>query len=85
MAGVPYRNAVGCLVYLMVGTHTPRSRCGSRMLSQFSADPCPKHWQARKRVFRYLQGTKLNGNKFQAASASGLQGYSDVDWAEDIA
>ena len=84
MARVPYRNAIGCLMCLMVGTR-PDLAAVVGVLSQFAADPCPKHWQALKRVSRYLQGTKLHGIKFQVASDSGLQGYSDADWAGDIA
>ena len=84
MAGVPYRIAVGCLMYLIVGTH-PDLAAAVGVLSEFVADPCPKHWQALKRVFGYLQGTKLHGIKFQAASDSSFQGYSDADWAGDIA
>ncbi|CAI5746908.1 unnamed protein product [Peronospora destructor] len=54
------------------------------VLSQFASDPCPTHWQALKRVFRYIQGTTTHGIKFQAAKEEGLQGYSDADWAGDV-
>mgnify|MGYP001763361097 CR=1 FL=1 len=66
MAGVPYRNAVGCLMYLMVGTR-PDLAAAVGVLSQFAADPCPTHWQALKRVFRYIQGTRTHGIEFQTA------------------
>ncbi|TJX12677.1 hypothetical protein E9840_12290, partial [Tissierella creatinini] len=84
MANVPYRNAVGCLMYLMVGTR-PDLAAAVGVLSQFAADPCPTHWQALKRVFRYIRGTKTHGLVFQASSEDGLQGYSDADWAGDLA
>ena len=83
MVNVPYRNAVGCLMYLMVGTR-PDLAAAVGVLSQFAADPCPTHWQALKRVFRYIQGTKTHGIEFQASCTSGLQGYSDADWAGDV-
>ncbi|GMF61359.1 unnamed protein product [Phytophthora fragariaefolia] len=83
MAMVPYRNAVGCLMYLMVGTW-PDLAAAVGVLSQLAADPCPTHLQALKRVFRYIQGTKTHGIEFQAGSEDGLQGYSDADWAGDI-
>ena len=70
MAKVPYRNAVGCLMYLMVGTR-PDLAAAVGVLSQFAADPCPTHWQAVKRIFRYIQA---HGIKFQATSEEGLQG-----------
>lgn len=83
MTKVPYRNAVGCLMYLMVGTR-PDLAAAVGVLSQFATDPCPTHWQTLKRVFRYIQGTKTHGIKFQAASDEKLQGYSDADWAGDV-
>ncbi|OWZ18480.1 RxLR effector protein [Phytophthora megakarya] len=83
MANVPYRNAVGCLTNLMVGTR-PDLAAAVGVLSQFAVDPCPTHWQALKRVFRYMQGTKTHGIEFQANCDRGLEGYSDADWAGDI-
>ena len=58
MTNVPYRQAVGCLMYLMVATR-PDLAAAVGVLSQFASDPCPTHWQALKRVFRYLQSTML--------------------------
>uniref|UniRef100_H3GB73 Reverse transcriptase Ty1/copia-type domain-containing protein n=1 Tax=Phytophthora ramorum TaxID=164328 RepID=H3GB73_PHYRM len=72
MVNVPYRNAVGCLMYLMVGTR-PDLAAAVGVLSQFAADPCPTHWQALKRVFRYIQGTKTHGIEFQASCHDGLK------------
>uniref|UniRef100_A0AAV1T0Y1 Reverse transcriptase Ty1/copia-type domain-containing protein n=1 Tax=Peronospora matthiolae TaxID=2874970 RepID=A0AAV1T0Y1_9STRA len=83
MANVPYRNAIGCLMYLMVGTR-PDIAVAVGVLSQFAAEPCPTHWQALKRVFRYIQGTRTYGIEFQATSDDKLQGYSDADWAGDV-
>ncbi|KAG3230733.1 hypothetical protein PI124_g24169 [Phytophthora idaei] len=83
MTKVPYRNAVGCLMYLMVGTR-PDLADAVGVLSQSAVDPCPTHWQALKRVFRYIQGTKTHGIEFQATSEDGPQGYSDADWAGDV-
>uniref|UniRef100_A0AAV1U9J1 Reverse transcriptase Ty1/copia-type domain-containing protein n=1 Tax=Peronospora matthiolae TaxID=2874970 RepID=A0AAV1U9J1_9STRA len=83
MASFPYRNAVGCLVYLMVGTR-PDLAAAVGVLSQFASEPCPTHWQALKRIFRYVNGTRTNGIKFQASEDDSLQGYSDADWDGDI-
>ncbi|CEG35351.1 retrovirus-related gag-pol polyprotein [Plasmopara halstedii] len=65
MINVPYRNAVCCLMYLIVRTRPDLAAAGG-VLSQFATDPCPSHWQALKRVFCYIQGTKTFGIKFQA-------------------
>ena len=83
MAHIPYRNAVGCLMYLMVGTR-PDLAAAVGVLSQFASDPCPTHWQALKRVFRYVQGSKTHGIEFQSEDQKGLEGYSDADWAGDV-
>uniref|UniRef100_A0AAV1T564 Polyprotein n=1 Tax=Peronospora matthiolae TaxID=2874970 RepID=A0AAV1T564_9STRA len=83
MANVPFRNAVGCLMYLMVGTR-PDLAAAVGVLSQFSADPCPTHWQALKRVLRYIQGTKEYVIEYQATNNDKLHGYSDADWAGDV-
>uniref|UniRef100_H3HA08 Reverse transcriptase Ty1/copia-type domain-containing protein n=1 Tax=Phytophthora ramorum TaxID=164328 RepID=H3HA08_PHYRM len=63
MKNVPYRSAVGALMYLMVATR-PDLAAAVGVLSQFSADPCPTHWQALKRVLRYLQATPTHGLEF---------------------
>ena len=83
MKGVPYRSAVGALMYLMIGTR-PDLAAAVGALSQFAADPCPTHWQALKRVLRYLQATPTHGIKFLASHGGSLVGYSDADWAGDI-
>uniref|UniRef100_A0AAV1UAD0 Uncharacterized protein n=1 Tax=Peronospora matthiolae TaxID=2874970 RepID=A0AAV1UAD0_9STRA len=83
MASFPYRNAVGCLMYLTVGTR-PDLAAAVGVPSQFASEPCPTHWQALKRVFRYVNGTRTHGIEFQASEDDSLQGYSDADWDGDI-
>ena len=83
MANVPFRNDVGCLIYLMVDTH-PDLAAEVGVLSQFSADPCPAYWQALMRIFRYIQGTKTYGIEYQATINNKLHGFSDADWAGDV-
>jgi hypothetical protein len=51
-------------MYLMEGTR-PDLAAAVGVLIQFAADPCPTHWQALKRVFRYIQSTKTYGIEFQ--------------------
>ena len=53
----PYRQAIGCLMFLMVGTRPDLAYAISK-LSQHCSDPRESHWTAVKRVFRYLQQTK---------------------------
>ncbi|KAG3097372.1 Retrovirus-related Pol polyprotein from transposon TNT 1-94 [Phytophthora idaei] len=83
MKNVPYRSAVGGLMYPMVATR-PDLAAAVGVLSQFAADPCPTHWQALKRVLRYLQATPTHGLEFSREDSFGVCGYSDADWAGDI-
>ena len=83
MKNVPYRSAVGVLMYLMVGIR-PDLAAALGALSQFAADPCPTYWQALKRVFRYLQATLTHGLRFSGSGCGIMEGYSDADWEGDI-
>ncbi|KAF1314267.1 Retrovirus-related gag-pol polyprotein, partial [Globisporangium splendens] len=75
--GVPHRSAVGCLMYLMVAMR-PDLAAAVGVLSQFAADPCPTHWQALKRVFRYLQATPTHGIAGDIESRRSASGYVSV-------
>ena len=57
MADTPYREAVGSLMFLSVGTRPDISKAVSDV-SRFLANPGKQHWLAVKRILRYLQGTK---------------------------
>ncbi|CAI5717297.1 unnamed protein product [Hyaloperonospora brassicae] len=83
MKGVPYRSAVGAVMYLMVGTR-PDLAAAVGTLSQFAANPCPTHWKSLKRVLLYLKTTPKHGIRFSGSSDGELIGYSDADWAGDI-
>jgi hypothetical protein len=77
MRNVPYREAVGSLMYLSLGTR-PDITYAVSIVSQFNQNPGPAHWNAVKRVFAYLAGTRnlrltFGGNKQE------LLGYSDAD------
>ncbi|KAG2852247.1 hypothetical protein PC115_g26000 [Phytophthora cactorum] len=48
-------------------------------------NPQEEHWVAVKRIFRYLQGTKTHGICFKPGNKIDFRGYSDADWAGDLA
>ena len=80
-----YQSAIGSLLYLAVCTRPDISYAVST-LAKFTLKPNNKHWTALKRIFRYLQGTKTLGLKYSRNSEiSGIVGYSDADWAGDVA
>ena len=57
MKNVPYREAVGSLMYAAMGTR-PDIAFAVSTVAQFSENPGWVHWEAVKRIFRYLLGTK---------------------------
>ena len=76
----PYREAIGCLMFLMVGTR-PDLAYAIGKLSQHCADPRRSHWLAVKHVLRYVHGTQNIGIEFvKSDSTPKLNGYSDADW-----
>lgn len=76
-----YLQAIGCLMYTILGTRPDLSQAIS-YLSRFSAKPAFSHWTAIKQVLRYIKGTLKLGIKYCQTSNSiiGFSGYSDPDW-----
>lgn len=81
MRGVPYREALGSLMYAAMATR-PDIAFAVTLLSRFSNDPGPAHWEAVKRVFRYLKGSRklrLTYGGIGDAGDGGMKGYADAD------
>lgn len=76
-----YRFIVGSLQY-MAFTRPDISFAVNR-LSQFMHQPTECHWQAVKRVLRYLAGTPSHGVYMKAGSPLTLHAFTDADWAGD--
>ena len=74
----PYKNLVGCLMYLSVATR-PDIAYATSVLSQFNSNHEKEYWEAAKRVLRYLKGTLNHGLVYKRAGAD-LAGYVDADW-----
>ena len=66
-------------MYASTGTRPDISYTVST-LARFMADPHPIHFDAAKRVLRYLKGTKDLRLTF-GLNDDGLVGYTDADWA----
>ena len=75
----PYREAIGSIMYLMLMTR-PDLAASVQILSRFMEKPTRIHWEAIKRVLRYIQGTKEIGLKFQRTQKFELYGFCDSDW-----
>ncbi|KAH7460339.1 Retrovirus-related Pol polyprotein from transposon TNT 1-94 [Phytophthora ramorum] len=80
----PFREAVGALMHLMTATR-PDIAYAVGYVSRFMENPQEEHWVAVKRIFRYLQGTKTHGICFKPGDKVDFRGYSDADWAGDLA
>jgi transposase InsO family protein len=80
MRSVPYKSAVGSLMYLTVGTR-PDIAAAVSEAARFMANPGRKHWEAVKQIFRYLRGTSSAVLRFRGGHDTvELVGYADADW-----
>lgn len=83
MKKYPYQNLIGSLNYLSTCTRPDISHTIS-MLSQFNANYSKEHWDAAKRVLRYLKGTIDVALTFRKSGGSDVQGYVDADWGSCV-
>ena len=75
-----YREMVGSLIYVMIGTRPDLSYIVTK-LSQYMSQPSEAHYNAAKRVLKYLKGTSDYSLKFSKADEPlVLLGFSDSDW-----
>ncbi|KAJ4711012.1 Retrovirus-related Pol polyprotein from transposon TNT 1-94 [Melia azedarach] len=83
MSRVPYTSAVGSLMYAMVCTRPDLAQSVS-VVSGFMGEPSKEHWQAVKRIFRYLKGTFDVGLIYGGDTQCLVTGFSDSDYAGDV-
>jgi hypothetical protein len=77
MRDVPYHEAIGSLMYASLGTR-PDISFAVQTLSRFVVNPGMLHWEAVKRVFRYLKGTRELWLSYGGIKKE-LEGYADAD------
>ncbi|KAF4139602.1 putative reverse transcriptase/ribonuclease H (RT) (RT-RH) [CHAIN 4] [Phytophthora infestans] len=83
----PYRSLVGCLQYLMSGSR-PDLATALRSLSKVLEKIGVVHWQAAKRVFRYVKGTSEMGlhydlNEARKYEKLQIEVHADASFASD--
>jgi hypothetical protein len=77
MKSIPYASVVGSLMYAQVCIR-PDIAFITGLLGRFQTNPGLKHWEAIKKVLRYLQGTKnimLTYRKSNELKLCGLCGW----------
>ncbi|MCI10100.1 gag-pol polyprotein, partial [Trifolium medium] len=77
-----YRGLIGCLTYLTATR--PDIMYVVSVLSRFMHCASEVHYQALKRIMRYIKGTINYGIKYTCCQKFKLVGYSDSDWAGSI-
>ncbi|XP_047326536.1 secreted RxLR effector protein 161-like [Impatiens glandulifera] len=83
MKNVPYSNAIGSVMYLMVSTR-PDIAYTVSCLSRFMSNPGISHWNALKWLLRYLKTTVDVGLTFSKCFVgTKLVGYVDSNYAND--
>jgi hypothetical protein len=76
-----FHSTVGVLQYLCI-TRPDISFCVNK-LAQFMHNPTDLHWQAVKRLLRYLKQTVHFGLQFYRTDSASIQAYSDAGWTGD--
>ncbi|KAA3483941.1 hypothetical protein EPI10_006062 [Gossypium australe] len=77
-----YMSLVGCLLYLTVTR--PNIMFTVSLLSRFMHCYNVNHFQAAKRILRYIKGTLSFGVMFTKADSMKLLGFADSDWVGSI-
>lgn len=76
---VKYRSIVGALLYVTLTR--PYITFAVNKVCQFMQSPREDHWQAVKRILRYLKHTADLGLLIRPSSNLQLHAFSDADWA----
>lgn len=80
---VPYKEAIGSLIYVSNGTRPDISYAVSKLAS-YADCVKPSHWTGVKKIFRYLKATSDVGIHYKHDEHAHLECYSDSDFAGDI-
>ncbi|CAI7867536.1 unnamed protein product [Closterium sp. NIES-54] len=82
----PYPELVGCLMYLMTTTRPDLAYPLSLLARYVSPGRYRKvHWDAAKRVLRYLCSTSRMGLVLGGRARVVLTGHADASWVDDLA
>eukprot|EP00253_Pinus_taeda_P034533 PITA_34533 len=77
-----YKSIVGTLMYLTATR--PDIMHVVSLISKFMERPKETHWQATKRILRYVNGTKGFGILYSSSESFKLTSYTDSDWSRSV-
>ena len=86
---IPYASLIGSLNYCAIATR-PDISYATNKCAQFTSHPTLIHWEAAKRIIRYLLNTREHGIMYRAEGrgvqgyAHQLAGFTDADYAGDV-
>ena len=86
---IPYASLIGSINYCSIFTR-PDISYATNKCAQFTSKPTSEHWEAAKRIVRYLVHTKNYGIKYKSKGlglegfAHNLAGFTDADFAGDV-
>lgn len=78
----PYRELLGSLMYLMLGTRPDIAYAVNKM-SRYQSKPTDEHWKYLKGILRYVKYTTDYALVYQGLDEKPLSVYADSDWAND--
>lgn len=84
MDTVPYSNAVGSIMYAMIGTR-PDLAHPVGVICRFMSNPNREHWDAVRWVLRYIKGTQNYKLVYTRDASFKVKGFCDSDFAADLA
>ncbi|XP_045783756.1 secreted RxLR effector protein 161-like [Maniola jurtina] len=80
---IPYREAVGSLMHLAIVSR-PDIMFAVSLVSRFLNCYNESHWNAVKKIFKYLKETKNYGLCYLSSTNHEILGYCDADYANDV-
>ncbi|KAF5320751.1 hypothetical protein D9619_000007 [Psilocybe cf. subviscida] len=85
MAGIPYREALGCIMYAQYVAR-PDLSFAVTLLSRFASNPGQQHWAAVLHVLAYIKATLHFALRYGGEGHTSIApiGYTDADFAGDI-
>ena len=82
MENVPYSNAIGSIMYAMIGTRCDLAYAVG-LVSRYMSRPGLMHWAAVKWVLRYMKGTKEHKLVFRKNGNFKVEGFY-ADFSADL-